>query len=159
MSDIPEDEMVTILERRCGCPTSHAKLLVKVMKTLRQRRSRTGVFRGKDGLITPRDLLRWAGRGSSSKHELAMEGYMLLAERLRIDEERDVVRSVIEKELKVSINIDEIYFGKDAEGRVLFEQAMEQSSFFSDSGLNANSIAPTQSIMRLVRFLNGIFLA
>ena len=54
MSDIPEDEMIIILERRCGCPPSHAKLLVNVMKKLRQRRSRTDIFRGKDGLITPR---------------------------------------------------------------------------------------------------------
>ena len=150
MSDIPEDEMIIILERRCGCPPSHAKLLVKVMKSLRQRRSRTGVFRGKDGLITPRDLLRWAGRGASSKSELALEGYMLLAERLRIDEEKEVVQSVIEKELKVSINVADSYYGEKSDGYVLLEQALGQPSSLSESGLNVNSIAPTQSIMRLL---------
>jgi len=150
MSDIPEDEMIIILERRCGCPPSHAKLLVKVMKSLRQRRSRTGIFRGKDGLITPRDLLRWAGRGASSKQELAMEGYMLLAERLRIDEEKDVVRAVIEKELKVNINVNETYYGKESDGYVMLKQVLENTSLLSESGLNVNSIAPTQSIMRLL---------
>ena len=155
MSDIPEDEMIIILEKRCGCPPSHAKLLVKVMKTLRQRRSRSGIFKGKDGLITPRDLLRWAGRGSSSKKELAREGYMLLAERLRIDEEKEVVRTVIEKELKVTINIDEAYYGETSDGRVLLEQALGQTSLLTASGLNVNSIAPTQSIMRLVSLLSN----
>ena len=150
MSDIPEDEMIIILEKRCGCPPSHAKLLVKVMKSLRQRRSRTGIFRGKDGLITPRDLLRWAGRGASSKQDLAMEGYMLLAERLRIDDEKEIVRAVIEKELKVTINVAETYYGEKADGRVLLEQALQDTSLMSSSGINVNSIAPTQSIMRLL---------
>jgi midasin len=150
MADIPEDEMILILERRCGCPPSHAKLLVKVMKSLRQRRSRTGIFRGKDGLVTPRDLLRWAGRGASSKVDLAREGYMLLAERLRDEEEKNVVRSVIETELKVKIEMEETYYGENSEGRILLEHALKQHSLLSESGLNVNSIAPTQSILRLL---------
>jgi midasin len=150
MSDIPEDEMIVIVEKRCGCPPSHAKLLVKVMKSLRQRRSRTGIFRGKDGLITPRDLLRWAGRGSLSKTDLAMEGYMLLAERLRNDEEKDIVRSVIEKEFKVTIDIADAYYGEKSEGRALLENVLGRDSTFSASGLNVKSLAPTQSMMRLL---------
>ena len=133
MSDIPEDEMILIL-----------------MKSLRQRRSRTGIFRGKDGLITPRDLLRWAGRGSLSKTDLALEGYMLLAERLRIDEEKDVVRSVIEREFKVTIDVAEAYYGDKSEGRALLEHVLGLKSTLSASGLNVNSIAPTQSMMRLL---------
>lgn len=38
---------------------------------------------GKNGFITPRDLFRWATRGSTSTDKLASEGYMLLAECLR----------------------------------------------------------------------------
>ena len=151
LSDIPEDEMVTILEKRCACPPSHAKLLVKVMKTLRQRRSRTGVFRGKDGLITPRDLLRWAGRGATSKIELALEGYFLLAERLRLDEERDAVRKVIEKELKVTIDLDETYYGDNSSGRAILRNVLNQNEeLLNGAGLDVNAIAPTKSIMRLL---------
>ena len=151
LSDIPEDEMVTILEKRCACPPSHAKLLVKVMKTLRQRRSRTGVFRGKDGLITPRDLLRWAGRGATSKVELALEGYFLLAERLRLDEERDAVRRVIEKELKVTIDLDETYYGENSAGRSILQNVLNQKEeILHGAGLDVNAIAPTKSIMRLL---------
>jgi midasin len=54
VGEIPEQEMIQILELRCHCPPSHSKLLVEVMSKLRKRRSKSGVFRGKDGLITPR---------------------------------------------------------------------------------------------------------
>jgi midasin (ATPase involved in ribosome maturation) len=37
---------------------------------------------------------------------LADDGYMLLAERVRHDTERQVVRSCIEKHLKVKINVE-----------------------------------------------------
>ena len=150
MADIPENEMIVILERRCGCPPTHAKLLVKVMKSLRQRRSRTGIFRGKDGLVTPRDLLRWAERGASTKLELAREGFMLLAERLRIEEEKDVVRNVLESELKVSIEMDDTYYGEGSEGRTILEEALAQKDLLSESGLHIDSIAPTKSILRLL---------
>ncbi|KAK1736592.1 midasin [Skeletonema marinoi] len=101
MSDIPEDEMIVILERRC-------------------------------------DLLRWANRGASSKSELAAEGYMLLAERLRVDEEKEVVRSVIEKEMKVSVELDELYYGKGSEGRRLLSEALGQESSLAASGIDAS---------------------
>jgi len=121
------------------------------MKTLRQRRSRTGVFRGKDGLITPRDLLRWAGRGATSKIELALEGYFLLAERLRLDEERDAVRKVIEKELKVTIDLDETYYGDNSSGRAILRNVLNQNEeLLNGAGLDVNAIAPTKSIMRLL---------
>lgn len=75
---------------------------------------------------------------------------MLLAERLRVDEEKDAVRAVIEKELKVKIDIDAAYYGEKSDGRVLLEHALGQTSSLSASGLNVNSIAPTSSIMRLL---------
>lgn len=150
MADIPENEMTIILERRCGCPPSHAKLLVKVMKSLRQRRSRTGIFRGKDGLVTPRDLLRWAERGAESKLDLAREGFMLLAERLRIDEEKNVVQGVLEKELNVIIDMEELYYGENSESRVILNQALTQTPLLNESGLHIDSIAPTKSILRLL---------
>jgi midasin len=75
---------------------------------------------------------------------------MLLAERLRIDEEKDVVRSVIEKELKVTINMAEVYYGEKSEGRHLLEHVLPHTTSLSASGLAVNSIAPTQSMMRLL---------
>lgn len=148
IGDIPEQEMIKILEFRCGCPPSHAKLLVKVMSTLRTRRSKSSVFQGKNGLITPRDLLRWAERKATTKIELATEGYILLAERLRDQEERDVVREVIEEQLKVDVDCDSVYFGE--ENRNVLHQLTEGTDLSHAAGLSLGAIAPTKSLLRIL---------
>jgi midasin len=151
MGDIPSEEMKTILEKRCACPPSHAKALVKVMIALRQRRNVHGVFLGKDGLITPRDLLRWAERGGSSRLALAQEGYMLLAERLRNEEEKSIVREEIEAHLGVGINCDDIYYGENSEAREILETtAHAQNRMTAEKSFSLSSIAPTKSLLRLL---------
>ena len=62
------------------------------MQELQRRRQGSRVFAGKHGFITLRDLFRWAERRSNGYEELAREGYMLLAERLRNPEEKLVVK-------------------------------------------------------------------
>ena len=56
-----------------------------------------------------RDLIKWGNRPVSSLEDLAMEGYCLLAERLRTHEERAFIQKVIEKHCKVQINPDDYY--------------------------------------------------
>lgn len=146
--DIPSDEMTTILEKRSACPPSHARILVSIMNSLRQRRSKSGVFLGKDGFITPRDLLRWAERGASSKVELAREGYMLLAERLRTNEEKEYVREELEKQIKVKIDLDSFYYGDMSAARILLEKALSEEA--NSTHQVFSSIAPTKSLLRLV---------
>ena len=81
--------------------------LVDTQRALQLHRSRGEIFGGKHGFITPRDLLRWGGRpplgdGSENawhpRRDLAVTGYMLLAERLRREDERALVRSVLEEQ-------------------------------------------------------------
>ncbi len=57
-------------------------------------RQETAVFAGKHGFITLRDLFRWAERRPNGYQQLAEEGYMLLAERLRRDDEKNVIKEV-----------------------------------------------------------------
>ena len=147
VGDIPSEEMIAILEKRCGCPLSYARKLVEIMETLRQRRSRGGLFLGKDSFITPRDLLRWAERRSTSKLELGQEGFMLLAERLRTGEEKLLVKSVIEDSLQVNLRIDDVYYGENSEARKLLENVIHRGG--SDERL-ISSIAPTRSLLRLL---------
>lgn len=149
ISDIPSNEMVSILELRCGCPTSYATKLVTVMDSLRQRRSKSGFFLGKDGLVTPRDLLRWAERDTSSKLEIAQAGFMLLAERLRDDEEKNFVKMEIQQHLKVTLDIDDFYYGETSEARMMLADAKKKAEY-SSSGPAIKSLAPTRSILRLV---------
>lgn len=152
MGDIPSEEMKMILEKRCSCPPSHAKALVKIMVALRQRRNAHGVFLGKDGLITPRDLLRWAERGGSSRLALAQEGYMLLAERLRNDGEKTIVKEEIESHLKVVIDCDEIYYGEHSEARELLRKAALVAQEHPSSSLSV--VAPTKSLLRLLTLVS-----
>jgi midasin len=147
MGDIPSSEMTTILEQRCGCPPSHAKRLVEIMDALRQRRSRSSVFLGKDSFITPRDLLRWAERHAGSKLELAQEGYMLLAERLRTAEEIDLVRETIEEHFKLKLKLDDVYYGSNSKARELVENFISNAEPHQDKLIT--TIAPTRSLLRL----------
>jgi len=140
MGDIPNDEMITILEHRCGCPLSHAKLLVKVLNSLQVQRSKTNVFQGKNGLITPRDLLRWAERHATTKEELAFEGYALLAERLRNDDEKEIVKSVLEEVLKTKIDVDKVYYDEKSEPMSQLSLVREQVSERSERALRKTSL-------------------
>ena len=60
--EIPSQELETILHQRCEIPLSYAKRLIAVMLELQTRRRGSGVFAGKLGFMTLRDLFRWAER-------------------------------------------------------------------------------------------------
>ncbi|CAM9811475.1 unnamed protein product, partial [Phaeothamnion confervicola] len=117
VGDLPGDEWADILHQRCGMAPSHCRLLVEVYASLQARRQRSGLFRGKHGFIGPRDLLRWAGRAPSDKRAIAVEGYMLLAERLRSEDERNEIRVVLEEHFGVAIDVANLYAAaRDGDG-------------------------------------------
>lgn len=112
VDEIPEDELTIILENRCKIPASYAMKMVEVMKALQLHRQNSKVFAGKHGFITPRDLFRWANRFrmfGKSYEDLARDGYLLLAERLRDENEKNVVRDTLERCLHVKLIMDDLY--------------------------------------------------
>lgn len=112
VDEIPEDELSTIVEKRCEIPQNYAKKMVDVMKELQLFRQSSKVFSGKHGFITPRDLFRWAYRFKEfgcSYEDLARDGYYLLAERLRNPVEKSVVQGVLEKILRVKLPTDDLF--------------------------------------------------
>lgn len=109
IDEIPDAELQLILEQRSHLPASYCQRLVAIMKDLQRQRQGTKVFAGRHGFVTLRDLFRWAERRPTSYDELAIHGYFLLADRLREVEEREIVRQVLEKHLKVSLNLEAIY--------------------------------------------------
>ncbi|KAK9809153.1 hypothetical protein WJX72_010301 [[Myrmecia] bisecta] len=109
VDDIPDSELTTILEKRCDIAPTYASKLVNAMRELQRQRQSSNVFAGKHGFITPRDLFKWAGRGAVGYQQLAEDGYLLLAERLRNAEERFVVQAVLESVMKVKLDMDELY--------------------------------------------------
>lgn len=107
--DVPQSELQFILSERCRIPESYAKKIVNVFQELGKRRQANRVFEAKHGFATLRDLFRWGSRDASTGHDLAKNGYMILAERARRPDDKAIVKEVIESVMKVSIVVDDLY--------------------------------------------------
>lgn len=107
--DVPQSELQFILSERCRIPESYAKRIVNVFQELGKRRQTNRVFEAKHSFATLRDLFRWGSREASTIHELARNGYMILAERTRRLDDMAVVKEVIETVMKEPILVDELY--------------------------------------------------
>ncbi|KAL0096148.1 P-loop containing nucleoside triphosphate hydrolase protein [Phycomyces blakesleeanus] len=132
--DIPEEELETILSRRCRIAPSYCKKLVQVYKALMERRQSTRIFEQKHGFITLRDLFRWAGRDPTGYQELAEHGYMLLAERCRKDEEKRVVKQVLESVMRVKIEEEAMYGFETLEEFAIFDKILKEKGGKGDEG-------------------------
>lgn len=108
-SDVPQHELETILSQRCKIAPSYAKKIVAVFLELQRRRQLGRVFEEKNSFVTLRDLFRWGNRGAMGYENLAMDGYMLLAERARRNEDRKTVHEVISQIMKVSLDPEVAY--------------------------------------------------
>jgi midasin len=107
--DIPVEELTEILSRRTQIPETWCKKIVNVYKELSTLRQENRLFEQKS-FATLRDLFRWAQRKAETVDDLAMNGYMLLAERVRKEEERNAIKKIIEKVMSkgsVRVTIDE----------------------------------------------------
>lgn len=93
--DIPVEELTEILHRRTMIPESWCKRIVKVYQELSTLRQENRIFEQKS-FATLRDLFRWAQRKADTIQDLADNGYMLLAERVRKEEERVAVKNILE---------------------------------------------------------------
>ncbi|KAF5706676.1 midasin (AAA ATPase) [Fusarium globosum] len=108
--DIPEDELEFILQQRSrNTSPPDCRRIVNVYKELSRLRQTSRLFEQKDSFATLRDLFRWALREADTREEIAAHGFMLLAERVRNEEERIAVKEVIEKVFKVKINPQDLY--------------------------------------------------
>ncbi|KAF9046525.1 hypothetical protein BJ165DRAFT_1527609 [Panaeolus papilionaceus] len=107
--DVPQDELETILCQRCKIAPSYGKKIVEVFRDLQKRRQTSRIFESKQGFATLRDLFRWAGRDAVGYQELAENGYMLLAERVRNQDDKLVVKEVIQSVMNVTIDERAMY--------------------------------------------------
>ncbi|KAH7076116.1 hypothetical protein FB567DRAFT_535490 [Paraphoma chrysanthemicola] len=113
--DIPIGELTEILHRRTMIPESWCKRIVQVYQDLSTLRQQNRIFEQKS-FATLRDLFRWAQRKADTIQELANNGYMLLAERVRKEEERIAVKRVMESVMskngpKVTIDVERMFDG------------------------------------------------
>ncbi|KYG50000.1 hypothetical protein M433DRAFT_20934 [Acidomyces richmondensis BFW] len=94
--DIPIEQLQVILHRRTQLPESRCKRIVTVYRELSVLRQESRLFEQKS-FATLRDLFRWAMRPNDTIEQLASNGFMLLAERVRKPEERLELKSIIER--------------------------------------------------------------
>ncbi|XP_071712181.1 midasin isoform X2 [Rutidosis leptorrhynchoides] len=130
VDEIPQNELVTILEKRCKIAPTYAKKMIDVMKDLQVHRQSSKVFAGKHGFITPRDLFRWADRYrmfGKSYEDLGRDGYYLLAERLRDDKEKKIVQEVLEKHLRIKLSSSLMYKEEMADGVEALQGSLDAS--------------------------------
>lgn len=119
--DIPEDELEFILQQRSrNTSPPDCRRIVSVYKELSRLRQTSRLFEQKDSFATLRDLFRWALREAETREDIAAHGFMLLAERVRNDEEREAVKEIIEKVFKVTIDTRKLYSAKLAPELVSF---------------------------------------
>ncbi|KAJ3654813.1 hypothetical protein Zmor_013972 [Zophobas morio] len=117
-NEIPPQELEFILHKRCQMAPSYSKKMISVMTDLQMRRRGSAAFAGKKGFITLRDLFRWGERyrlaQNSTKlydwdQHLADEGYLVLAGRVRKEEEKKEIITVLQKHLKREVNPQNLF--------------------------------------------------
>lgn len=109
--EIPHEELERILTDRCSIAPSYSKKIVEVYNALSIQRQSTRLFEQKNSFATLRDLFRWALREAIGYEELAANGYMILGERVRKLDEKEMVKTTIEKVMRVKLDM-EAYYGK-----------------------------------------------
>ncbi|KAL0578801.1 AAA ATPase midasin [Marasmius crinis-equi] len=107
--DVPEAELQVILCEKCRIAPSRAEKIVAVFRELQKRRQSGRVFESKHGFATLRDLFRWGERQANSDQELAEDGYMLLAERARREDDKVAVKEVIESIMRAKLDEKALY--------------------------------------------------
>ncbi|XP_047493219.1 LOW QUALITY PROTEIN: midasin-like [Penaeus chinensis] len=117
--EIPTQELEIILHQRCEIPLSYSKNMVAVLHELQNMRRSSNVFQGKQSFITLRDLFRWAERyrlapKQTTKYydwnqHLVDEGYLVLAGRVRVEEEVEAIQTVLEKRFGKAVDVESLF--------------------------------------------------
>ncbi|ODQ67900.1 midasin, partial [Nadsonia fulvescens var. elongata DSM 6958] len=142
--DIPENELETIIRERCQIAPTYSKKIVDVYRQLSVQRQSSRIFEQKNSFATLRDLFRWAGREAVGYEQLAANGYMLLAERVRRPEEKIIVKEAIEKIMKVKLDPKKIYasleesFMSEPNEHVIWTKAMRKLAVLVNEALKNN---------------------
>ncbi|OAX84399.1 hypothetical protein ACJ72_01231 [Emergomyces africanus] len=116
--DIPEDELEFILKERSQIAPSFCARIVSVYRKLSLLRQSSRLFEQRNSFATLRDLFRWAQRRADDREQLAINGFMLLAERVRNPQERVAVKEVIEEVMRVTLDESTIYSPHNLDARL-----------------------------------------
>ena len=99
-NNIPNNELIKIIQQRCELPLSRVEIMINIFSDLQMIRSQDKIFQKNEGFITIRDLIKWGSRDIDSYEKLAIEGFILLGEKLSNNDDKEMVRKIIEKNLR-----------------------------------------------------------
>eukprot|EP01033_Poteriospumella_lacustris_P008968 gene8969-6442_t len=171
LDDIPPKEMEQIITTRCGIAPKFATMMVKVCEELQIQRQQSNFLLGKEGSITMRDLLKWGNRSPQNPQDVAQFGYMLLCEKLRSSDEKDLVRKLLAKVCKLtaanttgakdkdkpeSVMTNEVLYGS-VEALLKVKSIIRESKENHETGVaeGIEDVAITQSFNRMWHLLSG----
>jgi len=149
--NIPEEDLEEIIEKRCSLAKSRVKMMVSIFKDLQQIRSSEKVFSRKEGFMTIRDLIKWGSRNVNEIEDLAYEGYFVIAEKVRTEEEKLTIKKVIEKHVfknKKILNLSQYYQNYC---RKYFSECFEDNNQFKKY---KNQIFMNKLTMRLLTLMD-----
>ncbi|EDN07367.1 conserved hypothetical protein [Histoplasma mississippiense (nom. inval.)] len=144
--DIPEDELEYILKERSQIPPSFCARIVSVYRKLSLLRQSSRLFEQRNSFATLRDLFRWAQRRADDREQLAVNGFMLLAERVRNPQERAAVKEVIEEVMRVKLDQTAIYSSRCLDARLQQLSATAPTSIIWTQAMRRVFILVSQAI-------------
>ncbi|SNX87533.1 related to MDN1 - Huge dynein-related AAA-type ATPase (midasin) [Melanopsichium pennsylvanicum] len=148
--DVPRAELETILTNRCKIAPSYSSRIVGVFEELQKRRQAGRVFETKQAFVTLRDLFRWGNREAVGYQQLAENGYMLIAERARRSDDKETVKDVIEKIMRVKLDIDHMYSLEGTGSEATLARMGKRLGNSIISALSNTSIVRTSAFQRLL---------
>lgn len=116
-SEIPKNELETILEKRCFIPMRYAQKMVKTMTTLQVNRRTTSTKNN----FTLRDLFRWGNRYTYADKKLLTdrnydwnqhlvdEGYLVLSAKVRNQIEAEIIEETLQKNFAKKIEVKNLF--------------------------------------------------
>ncbi|KAL7671913.1 hypothetical protein ACOME3_006815 [Neoechinorhynchus agilis] len=109
-------DLERILCEKTEIPSSCASKMIEVFTRLESARSSSFIFAGRSGLVTLRDLFRWARRFTKSKcdHKDYIQyvvdmGYLLLSGRVRCSRDVLMIKEAIEEVFKRHIHEESLF--------------------------------------------------
>jgi len=152
VDDLPVDEVEQIIAQRCQIAPSYARKIGQAYRVLQEKRQASAnVFAGRHALITLRDLFRWALRPHENIEQLAENGYLVLAERIRHEDEKIFIRATIESVCGCKIDTEKLYD--------LTLMAAERKWPIQMDKLNAMNITWTKAMQRAFSLVLQCYLA
>uniref|UniRef100_V5GS24 Midasin n=1 Tax=Kalmanozyma brasiliensis (strain GHG001) TaxID=1365824 RepID=V5GS24_KALBG len=148
--DVPRAELETILTNRCKIAPSYSSRIVGVFEELQKRRQAGRVFETKQAFVTLRDLFRWGNREAVGYQQLAENGYMLIAERARRPDDKETVKEVIEKIMRVKLDVDRMYLLEGPESEATLARIGQGLGNSILKTLSNTSIVRTSAFQRLL---------